>query len=136
MPTTKELAQEAASLADQEEREAAEAKATAEREAQEARLARSAAKAAAEVAARDVHESPEAKKDREAKLKNAKMKEPAAEGSAKKFYRTCLGYPLYHPWQNKLVPVADGSPAAELEEDGWVKIQLEAGYITVVDAEK
>ena len=57
---------------------------------------------------------------------------PDVEGQGERaHYCVTLGYPLYHPFQHKLVP--QGAEAAiELDMDYWVKTQLDAGLIVAV----
>lgn len=75
--------------------------------------------------AKSVSVSQEDTKDKEVKVtKKAHLD--------RKFYRVKLGYPLYHPYQNRLVPTSDGSLAPELDVDGWVETQVAAGLLREV----
>lgn len=56
---------------------------------------------------------------------------PDVEGQGDKAqYIVCLGYPLYHPFQNKLVG-QDGKNPVTLKMDYWVRAQLDARLIQV-----
>ena len=115
-------ADEAAAVAAKEKQEADDAEAFAQLQAEEAKAAAEVASvaAAAEVAV-------------EAPLSTTG---PDVEGAGEKaFYIVCLGYPLHHPFQNKLVP-QEMEKAVELSMDFWVKTQMEAKLIQVVSNPK
>lgn len=61
---------------------------------------------------------------------DAELPEPAKDDS-EAFYKVITGYPIYHPYQEKLVKTEG---ATSLKHDLWVQAQLDAGILIVVAA--
>lgn len=92
---------------------------------EEVAAAKALADADAEVAAKA-----KADADTDTDAANAKLLEPAKDDS-EAFYKVITGYPIYHPYQEKLVKTEG---ATSLKHDGWVQAQLDAGILIVVAA--
>lgn len=106
----------------------AEAKAVVDLEIANASLEEiAAAKALADA---DAEIAAKAKADADAEEAAAQLMPPVVE-SGEVFYKVITGYPIYHPYQEKLVKT-EGATA--LKHDGWVQAQLDAGILIVVAA--
>ena len=104
-----------------------DAEAALEKEKTEAAAAAAAAEKALEeevAAAKALEEA----KAAEAPVAEDKPLSKAMPLGTKAHFQTVLGYPFWHPYQNKRVGNTR-EEGVELEVDSWVNAQLEAGFI-------